>query len=205
MSKSIVTRAAALFAAVALCQLAYGQNSGKKELVHRVLQAQQAEIETLSKSVVERPAAQMMQQAAIVLQRQVPADKREGMGRAIEADVKKYVDEAYPLVRERALKIAPTTIGTVLEEKMSEEDLKQLVAWLESGANKRYQALGADMRNAFIQQLLSEIRPLLDPKVQALDSRIRVILGVPPAQQAAPASSAKPPASAKAASRAAGK
>ena len=60
------------------------------------------------------------------MQRQVAPDKREAMGKAIEAEVKKYVDEAYPLVRERAIRIAPSTIGAALEEKFSEDELKQL-------------------------------------------------------------------------------
>ena len=89
-------------------------------------------IESVARSIVERPAAQMMQEAGLAMQRQVPPEKREAMGKAIEAEVKKYVDESYPLVRERAIKLAPSTIGAVLEEKFSEDELKQLLAWLES-------------------------------------------------------------------------
>ena len=168
---------------------ASAQGTTKKELVQRVLAAQQAELENVSRGIVERPAAQMMQEAGLAIQRQVPPEKRQEIGKAIEAEVRKYVDEAYPLVRERALKLAPSTIGVVLEEKMSEDELKQLVAWLESAANKKYQALGPDMRNAFIQKVLTDARPVVDPKVQALDGRIRVVLGLPPASSnAAPMS-----------------
>jgi uncharacterized protein YqgV (UPF0045/DUF77 family) len=120
----------------------------------------------------------------------VPVDKREAMGHAIEAEVKKYVDESYPIVRDRALKIAPTTIGSVLENKMSEEDLKVLVTWLESPTNKKFQQLSAEMRTGFVQQLLTESSPLVQPKLVALDSRVRAVLGVPlpTAPASAPAS-----------------
>jgi hypothetical protein len=154
-------------------------SNAKKELVQKVLQLQQTELENVARGLVERPAAQMMQEAGLALQRQVAADKREAMGKAIEAEVKKYVDESYPLVRERAIRLAPSTIGAVLEEKMSEDELKQLVAWLDSPVNKKYQQLGPDMRNAFIQKLLTDARPVVDPKIQALDGRIRTILGLP--------------------------
>ena len=164
------------------------QNAAKKELVQRVLKLQQSDIEGVARNVVERPAAQMMQEAGMHIQRAIPADKRESTGRAVEAEVKKYVDEAYPIVRERALKVAPTTIGAVLESKMTEEELKLLVAWLASPTNKRFQQLNAEMRNSFLQQLLAEARPLVDPKLVALDGRVRVVLGVPPAG-AAPAAS----------------
>ena len=194
-----MTRRAALWlggaiAAIALASGAAAQGAAKKELVQKILLLQQAEIESVARSIIERPAAQMMQEAGLAMQRQIPPDKRESMGRAIEAEVKKYVDESYPLVRERALRIAPATIGATLEEKLTEDELKQVVAWLESPVNKKYQQLGPDMRNAFVQKLLADARPVVDPKVQALDGRIRAILGVPPATPAAPAASAAPPA-----------
>jgi uncharacterized protein len=181
-------------AASATAQSTTAQSTTKKELVQKILQIQQTEIEGVARNLIERPAAQMMQEAGLALQRQVAPEKREAMGRAIEAEVKKYVDEAYPLVRERAVRLAPSTIGAALEEKMSEDELKQLLAWLESPVNKKYQQIGPDARNAFIQKLLADARPVVDPKVQALDGRIRVIFGVPPATSSPSAASATPPA-----------
>lgn len=191
MTRRAAVRLVGACIAVALATGVAAQGASKKELVQKILQVQQAEIEGVARNLVERPAAQMMQEAGLALQRQVAPDKREAMGRAIEAEVKKYVDEAYPLVRERALRIAPSTIGAALEEKMTEDELKQVLAWLESPVNKKYQQIGPDARNAFIQKLLADARPVVDPKVQALDGRIRLIFGVPPAT---PAGSATPPA-----------
>jgi hypothetical protein len=188
-------------AALALATMASAQGTAKKELVQKILQIQQSEIEGVARNVIERPALQMMQEAGLALQRQAAPDKREAMGKAIEAEVKKYIDEAYPLVRERALRIAPATIGAALEEKMTEDELKQIVAWLDSPVNRKYQQLGPDMRNAFIQKLLTESQPVVDPKLTALDGRIRVILGLPPAPPAAGPAPARPAAPARAASR----
>ena len=93
----------------------------KKELVQKLLVLQQPGIEQVARGLVERPALQMMQEASLVLQRQIAPDKREAIGKQVEADVKKYVEEATPLVRERAVKLAPSTIGPILEEKFSED------------------------------------------------------------------------------------
>ncbi len=182
--------AIAFMAAAVLAQPALAAT--KKELAAKILQIQQAEIEVVTRNVVERPAAEMMQEAGLAMQRQVPPEKREAMGKAIEAEARKYVDEAYPLAREKALKIAPLTIGAALEEKFTEEELTQLVAFLDSPVAKKYQQLGPDMRNTFIRRLLAEAQPVVDPKVQALDVKIRAILGVPPASATAPASGAGP-------------
>jgi hypothetical protein len=192
MKRFAATGYTALLLALAFASTAGAQGTAKKELVQRILQAQQTEIDNVSRGLVERPAAQMMQEAGLAMQRQVAPERREAMGKAIEAEVKKYVDDAYPLVRDRALKLAPSTIGAALEEKMSEDELRQLATWLESPANKKYQQIGPDMRNAFVQKLLVDVRPAVDPKVQALDARIRVVLGVPPA---APAGATPPAAS----------
>jgi uncharacterized protein len=172
----------------------------KKELVQRFLRAQQSDIEGAARSLVEQPAAAMMREAGLALQQQqTPPEKFQQIGKQIEAEVKKYVDEALPLVRDKALKIAPTTIGAALEAKMSEDELKQLVAWLESPAAKKFQQVASESRNEFLQQVRTEAGPLVQPKLVALDGRIRAILGVGPAggpspPATAPAPSAKPPA-----------
>ena len=166
----------------------------KKELVQRLMRLQQSDVEGFARTVVERPAAQMMREAGLALQQQqAPQEKREAAARAIETEVKKYVDEAYPIVRDRALKLAPSTIGAVYEAKMTEDELKQLITWLESPTAKKYQSLATELRTNFSQKLIAEMPPILDPKLMALDGRIRTILGVPPAgASAAPA--AAPPA-----------
>lgn len=182
-------------AALALAGPASAQpaSPAKKELVQRLLKLQQSDIEGFARAVVERPAAQMMREAGLALQQQqMPQEKKEGAAKAIEAEVKKYVDEAYPTVRDRALKLAPSTIGAVFESKMSEEELKLLIGWLESPTAKKYQQLGVELRNNFSQKLVAEMPAVLDPKLQALDGRIRTILGVPPANAPAPGPATPP-------------
>lgn len=159
---------AVLCAAVTLAQA-----QTKKELVAKVLLLQQPMIENIARSIVERPAAQLMQAAGQALQTQVPPDKREAIGKSVEADVKKFVDEATPILRDRAIKLAPTTFGAALEEKFTDAELKQLIAWLESPVNKKFQQLGPDMQNNFVQKLAAEAAPLLDPKLQALQQKLR--------------------------------
>jgi uncharacterized protein len=153
----------------------------KKELVQRVLRVQQGDIDAIARSLVEQPAARMLQEAGLAVQQlQMPQDKATATMRQIEVEVKKYVDDALPPVRERATKIAPSTIGTALETKMSDDELKLLLAWLESPTAKKFQQVGSEARNNFVQQVLRDAGPLVQPKLQALDGRIRVILGVPP-------------------------
>ncbi len=166
----------------------------KKALVHKLMLLQQPGIEKLASNLVEQPAMQMLQAAGRALQQQVPAEKREAMGKSIEADVRKFVDDSVPIVRDKAVKLAPSTIGAMMEEKFTEDELKQIIAWLESPVNKKYLQIAPEIQNSFTQKLVAESRPVIDPRLQALEAKVRATLGVPPPAPAgsAPAKAAAP-------------
>ena len=155
----------------------------KKELVQKILQFQQPELENAARSLVERPAQAMLQQAAIAAQSLSP-EQREKAGRTIDADARKYAEDAYPLVRERAIRVAPATVGAALEEKMTEDELRALHAWLTGPVNRKYQTIVPEMRDAFLRRLVQDSQQILEPRAQALDGKIRTALGAPPANAA---------------------
>ena len=167
----------------------------KKELVQKLLIVQQPGLEGLARGLVEQPAGQLMQAAGQALQNQVAPERREAVGKAIEADVRKYVDESVPLVRDRAVKLAPSTIGISLEEKFSEDELKQLLAWFESPLNKKYQQVAPEIQSSFVQKLVADARPVIDPKLQALEQQVRASISsaaTASAGASAPAGAAAP-------------
>ncbi|MDO8699268.1 MAG: hypothetical protein Q7J75_02405 [Rhodoferax sp.] len=183
-------------ALLALAGLAHAETSAaKKELVAKVLQLQQPAIEMAARALAERPAAMLMQQAGLALQTRVAAEKREAIGKEIQADVKKYVEEAVPLVRERAVKLAPSTIGVMLEEKFSEEELKQLIAIIESPVNRKFTQMSGEMQKSLVDKLVADTQSAMDPKIKALEQVIVKRLGLP-APTAAAGKVANPPAKA---------
>lgn len=190
-----------ILALVAGASLAHAQGNSKKELVAKLLQLQQPSIEGLARNIVERPAVQMMQSAAAAMQVQVPPSKRDAVAKSVDADIRKFVDEASPLLAERAVKLAPSVYGAQLEEKFSEEELKQLIAWLESPVNRKFQQQLPELQNGFTQKLLGEAGPLLEPRLKTLQGRLQATLNA--AASAAPAASAPKgaPAPARAASK----
>ncbi|MBZ8139610.1 hypothetical protein CLD22_06800 [Rubrivivax gelatinosus] len=156
----------------------------KKALVAKVLQIQQPAIENMARQLAEQPAVAMMQQVAMALQR-LPADKRQALAKDLQADAKKYADEATPIVRDRAVKLAPSTVGAILEQRFTEEELKQLVAILESPVNRKYQSLNQDMQRSLGEKLVAETKPLVEPKVRALEQSLRKRLETAAAASAA--------------------
>ena len=163
----------------------------KKELVAKVVQLQQNGVEGIARSLVEQPAMAMMQQAGMVLQTRIAPDKREAIAKDVQADIRKYVEELNPVLRDKALKLAPGVMGPLLEEKFTEDELKQLVGWLESPVVRRYQQLTPEIQKGLSEKLVAETRSLVEPKLQALDRSVTGRLGLPPPAKAASAPAKK--------------
>ncbi len=181
-----------MLALVASASLAHAQESGKKELVARLLQLQRPSVEALARNIVERPAVQMMQAAAATMQMQVPPSRRDAVAKSVDADIRKFVEESTPLLAERAVKLAPSTYGTMLEEKFSEDELRQLITWLESPVNRKFQQQLPELQNAFMGKLVGEAGPLLEPRLKALQGKLQTTLNVAPPPAASGPKAAAP-------------
>ena len=171
-----------LVALLLLSSVAHAQSTpAKKELVARILVLQQPAIEQTAQALVERPAMQMQQQAVLALQARVAPEKREAVAKNIQADLKKYVDDVGPGARAQAVKLAPTTIGTLLEEKFTEDELKQLIVIIESPVNKKFTQMGGEFQKALGEKLVAQTQATIGPKVKALEQSIAGHLGIPAA------------------------
>jgi uncharacterized protein len=192
----LILAIAAAASAPALAQ----STPGKKEAIARILKVQQPGIENMAKALVQDSVIPLMDAAGGALQR-VAADKRDAVGKEMQAEARKYVDETSVMVRERAVKLAPTTVGPILEEKFSEEELKQLATLLESPVLAKFNGAGNDIQRAMLEKLVAETRPQVEPKLRALEDSFAKKLGVPPPNAgnsgAAPAAGSKPAAAPK--------
>ena len=197
MLKALLIVAALAASTLALAQTAAtppaASSAAKKELVARVLQLQQPGIESLGSSLAAAPAMRLRQPAAAALQQRVAADKREAVAREIEADVRKYLEETTPIMRSQAVKLAPSTYGAMLEERFTEDELRQIVTLLESPVNRKFMGLMPEMQRALAEKLVGETRATIEPKVRTLEQTVSGRLGLAPAGTAAsaPAPAAK--------------
>jgi uncharacterized protein len=161
------------------------QAQTKKELVAKVLSLQQQGIESIGRSVAGRTAQQVLGAAGQAMQR-VPQDKQEAVGKEVQADIKKFHDEIEPILRKKATEIAPALLGASYEEKYSEDELKTVIAWLESPVSKKFVQGEGELAQALVQKLVAETRPTVEPKMKALEASLAKRMGL----EVAPASSA---------------
>ena len=166
----------------------------KKDLAARIVKLQQPGIESMARTLAEQPALEIIERAEAALPARVAPDKREAVGREIQSDVKKYMDETVPMVQSRAVQLAPAAIGALLEEKFSEDELKQVLAIIEAPVYLKFQQLGGDMQKVLVEKLLAATRTAVEPKVKALELAVAKRLGVtePAGNAAAGPATARP-------------
>lgn len=170
-------------------------SAGKKELVQRLLKLQQGGVDRLAAAMTEEPAIVLIERASEVIAAKVPKERQEAVAKSLQADVKQYLNETIPLVRKSAQQLAPSTIGAVLETKFTEEELRQIIAVMESPAYTKYQQLSGDMQQSLQAKLVSETRATVEPRVQALEKalgdRLKTALAEAPAKAPAKTSPKK--------------
>ncbi len=192
LKKPLITLSILLAAVAAQAQPSTA-SPAKKELVAKILKLQQPGIEATARRLVEQPAAELMANAGAALPARVPKEKQESVAKEIKADVQKYLDEATPLVLDRSVKLAPSTIGALLEEKLTEDELKQVVSIMESPAYAKYQRMGDDMQRVLVEKVLADTRGTIEPKIRALEQTVAKRLGVTAPPQGSGANGATAP------------
>lgn len=173
-------------------------SAAKQSLVQKALQLQQPGIEGIGNALANQTAQQVLQVAGQALNR-VPAESRQAVGTELQADVRKFFEEISPMLRASAIKLAPSTIGTALEENLSEDELKVLIAWLESPVNRKYAQLAGEAQQALGQKLVADTRTQIEPKLKLLEQAMGARLNAAGAGGAAPGTAPAPAAAPKAA------
>jgi uncharacterized protein len=185
-------RFAPLAALALVVAAAPAQAQNKKELIAKVVQLHMQGIENVGRVIAGQTSQQMLQAAGQALPR-VAADKREAVGKEIQEDVKKFYDDVEPLLKKRAVELAPATVGAAYDEKFSEDELKIIIAWLESPVSKKYAQIDRDQGNALADKVVADTRSTIEPKLKALEAVVAKRLGVPANEPAAaPAKPAAP-------------
>jgi hypothetical protein len=171
MSRRHIALACAVSGALlTLVPAAHAQS--KKELVAKVVQLRQPAVERLARTIAMEPAQTALNAARQVMQF-VPADKREALGKQVQADVKTFYDDTEARLRESGAKNAAATIGPILEEKFTEEELKLIITWLESSAAKKYEQLEPEMQSQLTRKMVEDTKPAVEPKLRALEDTLR--------------------------------
>ena len=194
MPRTMIKPALLALALAAALPAAYAQS--KKELAAKVVSLQLPAVDAMAAGIARDTASRLMDAAGQALGG-VPEDKREALGKQVQADVKAFYDDILVRLHDSGVKNAPLVLGPMLEEKFSEDELKQIAVWLESPAAKKFQQMGGEMQSQMSRKLVDDTRPAIEPKLKTLEQTLqkRFAQFVPAGAASAPgpaASGAKP-------------
>lgn len=183
--------ALALATSTALAQ----PSASKKALIDKIVSLQtQALADSLSGAILQGPLSQLTQAGRAALQ-QVPADKREATGKAMDVELKKFIDENTSYLKDKIAKSVPATSSALLDERFSEDELKQVLAWAESPLSQKFAASAMELQKVLAQKVMTEAGPTLDGRFKTLNANLAKQLGMAvPAQAPASAPKAAAPA-----------
>jgi hypothetical protein len=158
----------------------------KKVLIDKIVALQQQGLaEGLATNIIQGPLSQLMQAGRGALQ-QVPPEKREATAKAMDAELKKFVDENVPYLKDKISKAVPSTASALLDERFSEDELKQILTWAESPVSQKFGLASVELQKAVAQKVMTEAGPTLDGRFKTLNANVAKQLGLP-APGAAPA------------------
>jgi len=189
MKKTIYSLAiaGAVFSAAALAQPA----DPKVELAAKVVALQQGpELDRLVQQLSAGATQELISSWGPKLEAGVPKAKQQKASDDLNVELKKYSEDTNKLIGQQVSKVSAETLVPAYAEKFSLEELRQIAAFFESPAIKKYQSTAPELGNIFVQKLIEASRPDVMARAKQFDEMAVKIVGSPPA----PAAPAKAPA-----------
>ncbi len=110
---------------------------------------------------------------------ELPEAKQKSVISAMDAELKKYNDDALKLITAQAGKVRGDALLAAYIERFTEDELKQLVALMEAPVFKKYQNVGPELGNIYIKAIVDGTRSAVEARSKAFDAAAAKIVGVP--------------------------
>lgn len=155
------------------------------------------ELERLVGQLADSATQDILQNWGPRLQSDVPPARIEQAKEGLNAELKKYFDDVSNTINNKVVKASNTALIPAYIERFSLDELKQIVAFFESPAVKKYQLAAPELGNLFVKQLIEETRADVSARTRQFDDAATKIMGAAPAPRSPTAGPAagksKPP------------
>ena len=142
---------------------ATAQNDGKRALATKLAQIQlKADSAALAEQLTATAVQPVLANWSQRLDETVPPAKQKEVRDKLDVELKKYADSTQKVVEAQTAKAAEAALVPIFMEKLSEEELKQIVAYMESPASAKFQALGPDATNAWAKRIVDATKPQVE-------------------------------------------
>lgn len=187
-------------ASLALSAAVHAQTADPKlEWATKAVALQQGpELERLVGQLADSATQDILQNWGPKLQSNVPPAKMEQAKEGLNTELKKYFDDVSKTINGKVGKVSSSALIPAYMERFTLDELKQLVAFFESPAIKKYQSAAPELGSLFVKQLIEETNTDVMARTRQFDDAATKIVGAGPANKAPAAvpnaDKSKPPA-----------
>lgn len=183
MKKLIITLALTGLASLTCSTALHAQTSDPKtEWAKKVVALQQGpELDRLVDQLAGSTAQDLIAKWGPKLEANVPKAKQQKASEDLNAELKKYADDAKQLIGKQVSKVSADALVPAYTERFTLEELKQIAAFFESPAIKKYQTTAPELGNIFVQKLVDATRSDVVARVKQFDDAALKIIGTAPA------------------------
>ena len=115
----------------------------------------------------------------------VPPARQKDVRDKLDAELKKFTDNTGKTIEAQVAKSAEPALVPIFMEKLTEDEMKTIIAYLESPVSAKFQSLGPDATNAWAKRIIDATKPAVESGVKTFDASANRIVGA--AAGAAPA------------------
>ena len=165
---------------VAACAASTGANAqdAKKALATKLAQMQAktdgaAMANQLTADAVQLPLSTWSQR----LDESVPPARQKDVRDKLDVELKKFADNTHKAIDAQGSKAAEAALVPVFMDKLSEDEMKTIIAYMESPASAKLQALGADATDAWAKRIIEATRSQVEAGAKTFESAANRIVG----------------------------
>ena len=154
----------------------------KTEWALKVVALQQGpELDRLVAQLAESAAQELIANWGPKLDSNVPKAKLKQATDNLNAELEKYAQDASKLIAKQVSKVSTEVLVPAYADRFTLDELKQLAAFFESPAVKKYQAAAPELGNIFVQKLVETSRTEVVARGRQFDDAASKIVGAGPA------------------------
>lgn len=152
----------------------------KTELAAKVVKLQQGpELNRLIAQLADGATQELIAKWGPRLEANVAKANQKKASEALNAELKKYADDANQLIGKQVSKVSTDVLVPAYAERFTLEELQQIAAFFESPAIKKYQASSPELGNMFVQKLIEASRADVLSRAKQFDDAALKIVGAP--------------------------
>jgi hypothetical protein len=150
----------------------------KTDLAAKVVRLQQGpELDRLVSQLAGGSTQELIANWGPKLEANVPKANQQKASEALNAELKKYSDDATKLISKQVSKVSTDVLVPAYAERFTLEELQQIAAFFESPAIKKYQSNSPELGNLFVQKLIESSRADVLARAKQFDDAALKIVG----------------------------